>query len=293
MVVLVTAIGSGIVGLAIGIIGERHLGAARASKESNDVAEGFQDLSPRLKKGGNKVMMLFGPPGAGKGTHGPKIEDCMESPSLSTGDMLREAVSKGTAVGLKAKKIMSEGGLVGDDIVVGIIKDRIGMPDCSKGFILDGFPRTVKQAEMLDDLLKQTGDKVGCVIEFNVPDDILEDRICGRWIHKSSGRSYHVKFNKPKSLGDAKPSPATMLDDATGEPLMQRSDDTAEALLNRLQAYHAETEPILSRYQSCAHEINANQTMEKVWADIEQVLASPEIQAITLRPSVFLRSHSK
>merc|ERR1719183_909431 len=113
---------------------------------------------------------------------------------------------------------MSEGGLVSDDIVVGIIKDRIAMPDCSKGFILDGFPRTVKQAEMLDDLLKQSGDKVGTVIEFNVPDEILEERICGRWIHKASGRSYHVKFNKPKSLGDAKPSAQTMLDDATGEP---------------------------------------------------------------------------
>lgn len=112
---------------------------------------------------------------------------------------------------------MSEGGLVSDDIVVGIIKDRIAMPDCVRGFILDGFPRTLKQAEMLDALLAETGDKVGCVIEFNVPDSILEERICGRWIHKASGRSYHVKFNPPKSLGSAAPSAATMLDDATGE----------------------------------------------------------------------------
>jgi adenylate kinase len=230
----------------------------------------FGFLKPNAK--GKKVLMLFGPPGAGKGTHGPKIEERMESPSLSTGDMLREAVSKGTEVGLKAKKIMSEGGLVSDDIVVGIIKDRIAMPDCSKGFILDGFPRTVKQAEMLDELLKQTGDKVCSVIEFNVPDEILEERICGRWIHKASGRSYHVKFNPPKSLGGAVPSATTMLDDVTGEPLMQRSDDTAEALVKRLQAYHAETEPILERYNRCVHRINANQAMDKVWKDVDAVL---------------------
>merc|ERR1712232_1324356 len=206
------------------------------------------------------------------GTHSPKIEARMECPSLSTGDMLREAVSKGTEVGLKAKKIMSEGGLVSDEIVVGIIKDRIAMPDCGKGFILDGFPRTVKQAEMLDDMLKETGDKVCSVIEFNVPDEILEERICGRWIHKASGRSYHVKFNPPKSLGGAVPSTTTMLDDETGEALMQRSDDTAAALVKRLQGYHAETEPILDRYSSCVHRINANQAMDKVWKDIDAVL---------------------
>jgi len=223
----------------------------------------FGFLKPNAK--GKKVLMLFGPPGAGKGTHSPKIEERMESPSLSTGDMLREAVSKGTEVGLKAKKIMSEGGLVSDDIVVGIIKDRIAMPDCSKGFILDGFPRTVKQAEMLDELLKQSGDKVCSVIEFNVPDEILEERICGRWIHKASGRSYHVKFNPPKSFPN-------MLDDIAGEPLMQRSDDTAGALVKRLQAYHAETEPILERYSRCVHRINANQAMDKVWKDIDAVL---------------------
>jgi len=224
-------------------------------------------------KGNKKVLMLFGPPGAGKGTQSPKIEERMESPSLSTGDMLREAVSKGTEVGLQAKKIMSEGGLVSDDIVVGIIKDRIAMPDCSKGFILDGFPRTVKQAEMLDALLQQTGDKVCSVIEFNVPDSILEERVCGRWIHKASGRSYHVKFNPPKSLGFIfGPSTRTMLDDVTGEPLMQRSNDTAEALVKRLQAYHAKTEPILERYSKCVYKINAFQSMDKVWKDVDAIL---------------------
>merc|ERR1712083_949444 len=130
--------------------------------------------------------------------------------------MLREAVANGTEVGLKAKKIMSEGGLVSDEIVVGIIKDRIAQPDCSKGFILDGFPRTIKQAEMLDELLSKTGETVNVVIELNVPDSILEERICGRWIHKSSGRSYHVKFNKPKSYdGTSRPSADNMRDDQT------------------------------------------------------------------------------
>merc|ERR1712228_451692 len=148
----------------------------------------------------------------------------MGSPNLSTGDMLREAVSKGTEVGKAAKKIMDEGGLVSDDIVVGIIKDRIAEADCSKGFILDGFPRTMAQAKKLDELLAMRNEKVSSVIELNVPDEILEERICGRWIHKASGRSYHVKFNAPKSLGNQTPSAETMKDDETGEPLMQRGD---------------------------------------------------------------------
>eukprot|EP00929_Paragymnodinium_shiwhaense_P025732 TRINITY_DN154_c0_g1_i1.p1 TRINITY_DN154_c0_g1~~TRINITY_DN154_c0_g1_i1.p1 ORF type:complete len:775 (+),score=219.68 TRINITY_DN154_c0_g1_i1:92-2416(+) len=218
------------------------------------------------------IMMLFGPPGAGKGTHAPGIVDYMGTPQLSTGDMLREAVRAGTPVGLAAKKIMDEGGLVSDEIVVGIIKDRIAEADCAKGFILDGFPRTVKQAEMLDQVLSATGDKVGCVIEFNVPDAVLEERICGRWIHKTSGRSYHVKFNAPRSLANFAPSKNTMLDDETGEPLMQRSDDTAEALVKRLASYHSETMPILSRYSTVAHRIKANQDIKKVWSDVEAVL---------------------
>merc|ERR1719265_2487227 len=176
--------------------------------------------------------------------------------------MLREAVAKGTEVGKAAKKIMAEGGLVSDDIVVGIIKDRIAEPDCGKGFILDGFPRTVKQAEMLDAMLAKTYEKVTSVIELCVPDSILEERICGRWIHKASGRSYHVKFNPPKSLGDSKPSTDTMKDDETGEPLMQRPDDTAEALCKRLGAYREETEPILDRYQSVVSRINADQDLD-------------------------------
>jgi adenylate kinase len=223
------------------------------------------------------VLMLFGPPGAGKGTHSPKIVEKLGTPSLSTGDMLREAVAKGTEVGKKASEVMKAGGLVSDDIVVGIIKDRIKEADCSKGFILDGFPRTVKQAEMLDEVLKETGDKVGAVIEFHLPDDVLEERICGRWIHKSSGRSYHTKFNPPKSLGDKEPSADTMKDDETGEALMQRPDDTAEALVKRLKSYHEETSPILDRYKTVVHKINANQKINMVWEDTEDALPMPGV----------------
>merc|ERR1712217_319727 len=181
-------------------------------------------------------MILFGPPGAGKGTHAPKIVEKMNAPQLSTGDMLREAVAAGTEVGKKAKSVMESGGLVSDEIVIGIIQDRIKQQDCGWGFILDGFPRTLPQAKALDDML-MTGnrEKVNAVIKLNVPDEVLEERICGRWIHKASGRSYHVKFNKPKSYdGVSKPSADNMKDDKTGEALYQRADDTAEALKKRL-----------------------------------------------------------
>jgi adenylate kinase len=145
-------------------------------------------------------------------------------------------------VGKQANAAMQSGALVTDEIVVGIIYDRIKEPDCLEGFILDGFPRTVEQAEKLDQMLRQTGESVARVIELKVPDSVLTERITGRWVHKSSGRSYHVKFNPPKSLlAGAKPSSSTMLDDQTGDPLMQRSDDTEQALVTRLSAYHNQT----------------------------------------------------
>merc|ERR1711865_610332 len=158
--------------------------------------------------------------------------------------------------------------------VVGIIYDRIKEPDCLEGFILDGFPRTVEQAEKLDQMLRQTGESVARVIELKVPDSVLTERITGRWVHKSSGRSYHVKFNPPKSLlAGAKPSSSTMLDDQTGDPLMQRSDDTEQALVTRLSAYHNQTVPILKHYGSdkCSV-VDANRQMNQVWEDILKVL---------------------
>merc|ERR1712216_954875 len=219
------------------------------------------------------IMILFGPPGAGKGTHSPKIVQKMGTPSLSTGDMLREAVAAGTEVGLKAKAVMESGGLVSDDIVVGIIKDRITAPDCSLGFILDGFPRTVEQSKALDAMLAESTEKVSKIIEFRVPDDVLTERICGRWIHKGSGRSYHTKFAPPKSYdGVSAPTTENMKDDETGEALMQRADDNEYSLKKRLQQYHDQTIPILKHYEGSAGcsicLANANQGIDEVWAQI-------------------------
>jgi adenylate kinase len=198
-------------------------------------------------------------------------------PQLSTGDMLRAAVAAKTEVGLKAAAVMKAGGLVSDDIVIGIIRDRIREPDCKFGFILDGFPRTLVQAEALDTMLAEEGACVTKVVELQVPDEVLEERICGRWIHKKSGRSYHVKYAPPKSMKkDAKgnPVPESMKDDETGEALMQRPDDTSAALVKRLMSYHGETVPILNHYKpgGIVSEVNANQGMDGVWGEVLDAL---------------------
>eukprot|EP00441_Pelagodinium_beii_P031379 CAMPEP_0197635322 /NCGR_PEP_ID=MMETSP1338-20131121/11166_1 /TAXON_ID=43686 ORGANISM="Pelagodinium beii, Strain RCC1491" /NCGR_SAMPLE_ID=MMETSP1338 /ASSEMBLY_ACC=CAM_ASM_000754 /LENGTH=297 /DNA_ID=CAMNT_0043207343 /DNA_START=8 /DNA_END=901 /DNA_ORIENTATION=+ len=219
-----------------------------------------------------KVVLLLGPPGIDTGTHARMLEQCTNFANLSTtGNMLQEAVAQGTELGLAAKKVTDKGGLVSDEMIVGIIKERIAAPDCSEGFILDGFPGTAKQAEILDKMLIQTGDRVDALIEFNIPEKILEERVCGLWLHKASGRSYHVKFRPPRSLQGQSPSAETMKDDVTGESLVQRPDDTLEALRKRLEAYHAQTEPILSRYEAVRHTINANQAIDKVWREIEKL----------------------
>ena len=222
-------------------------------------------------------MILFGPPGAGKGTHGPKIEELLNIPQLSTGDMLRAAVAAGTEVGKKAEAVMKAGGLVSDDIVIGIIRDRIKEEDCKFGFILDGFPRTLPQAKELDKMLAAEGARVTKVIELEVPDSVLEERIAGRWIHKKSGRSYHVKYAPPKSMkldSKGKPIPESMKDDETGEDLMQRKDDTSSALVKRLKGYHGETVPILDHYRpdGIVRAVNANQKMDGVWKEILDAL---------------------
>jgi adenylate kinase len=222
-----------------------------------------------------QILILFGPPGAGKGTHAPKIVDTYKTPQLSTGDMLREAVAAGTEVGKQAKAVMESGGLVSDEIVVGIIRDRIKQDDCGAGFILDGFPRTVEQAKALDAMLAEGSERVSKIIEFAVPDEVLTERICGRWIHKSSGRSYHTKFAPPKSYdGSSTPSPENMKDDETGEDLMQRGDDTAEALVKRLEQYHSQTIPILQHYSADCYiaKVNANQDIDAVWKEIAKCL---------------------
>ena len=219
------------------------------------------------------LILLITKPGAGKGTHGPKIEDLLSIPQLSTGDMLRAAVAAKTEVGLKAAAVMKAGGLVSDDIVIGIIRDRIREPDCKFGFILDGFPRTLVQAQELDKMLSEEGACVTKVVELQVPDGVLEERICGRWIHKKSGRSYHVKFAPPKSMktdAEGNPIPESMKDDETGEALMQRPDDTARALGKRLKGCHSETVPILKHYKpnGVVAAVNANQGMDGVWGEV-------------------------
>lgn len=221
---------------------------------------------------GRRILVLFGPPGAGKGTQAPKIVEKLGTPQLSTGDMLRAAAAEGTELGLKAKALMDTGALVPDEMVIGLIEERISKPDCAKGFILDGFPRTLDQAKALDGLLEKQQERVSLVLAFHVPDEVLEERICGRWVHKESGRSYHVKFSPPKSmklLPDGAPDPKTMLDDQTGDALMQRGDDTAEALKSRLASYHAKTTPILEHYEptGAVKQINANQDPEAVWRE--------------------------
>ena len=240
-------------------------------KKAADPKEPTAAVSEQPTAKPRKIMILFGPPGAGKGTHAPKIEAKLGTPQLSTGDMLRAARAAGTPVGKQAQAAMDAGALVSDDIVCAIIADRIKEPDCASGFILDGFPRTVEQAKKLDEVLAKNGEEVAKVVELRVPDAVLEERICGRWVHKASGRSYHVKFNPPKSLPKGKKAkPKYMLDDLTKEPLMQRSDDTAEALVSRLKAYHAQTVPVLQHYGAGkAVGVDANRGLDAVWADID------------------------
>ena len=182
-------------------------------------------------------VLLLGAPGAGKGTQAQFVTRAFGIPQISTGDMLRAAVKAGTPLGLEAKKIMDEGGLVRDDIIVGMVKERIAQPDCKNGFLFDGFPRTLAQAEAL----REAGIALDAVIEIDVPDDIVIERISGRRIHQPSGRSYHVKFNPPKTEGK---------DDETGEELIQRPDDNEETVKKRLAEYHSQTEVLLGFYGS-------------------------------------------
>jgi adenylate kinase len=201
----------------------------------------FTELLRRMKCAPKqeKRIILVGPPGCGKGTQSPIIKEEHCLCHLATGDMLRAAVEKKTPLGLEAKAAMDKGALVSDDLVVGIIDEALKRPSCSKGFILDGFPRTVVQAQKLDAVLEKQGVKVDKVINFEIDDSILAERITGRWIHPASGRSYHTKFAPPKVAGR---------DDITGEPLIQRKDDTVEVLTKRLSSFHEQTTPVIDYY---------------------------------------------
>lgn len=207
-------------------------------------------------------MVLIGPPGAGKGTQAPNLKEKFCACHLATGDMLRAQVAAKTALGVEAKKIMDQGGLVSDDIMVNMIKSELETnPDCKNGFILDGFPRTIPQAEKLDQMLEERKTPLESATELKIDDELLVARITGRLVHPPSGRSYHKLFNPPK-----KP----MTDDETGEPLVQRSDDNEEALKKRLVTYHQQTEPIVEYYKKAGiwSGIDASQKPSKVWEDI-------------------------
>ena len=180
-------------------------------------------------------VLLLGAPGAGKGTQAQFIKEAFNIPQISTGDMLRAAVKAGTSLGIEAKKIMDAGGLVRDDIIIGLVKERIQEADCANGFLFDGFPRTLAQAEAM----KEAGVVLDFVVEIDVPDEAIVERMSGRRVHLSSGRTYHLVYNPPKVAGK---------DDETGEDLIQRDDDQAETVQKRLNVYHEQTEVLVDYY---------------------------------------------
>lgn len=180
-------------------------------------------------------LILLGPPGAGKGTQAAVITKSFNIPQISTGDMLRAAVKAGSPLGLEAKKVMDSGGLVSDDIIIGLVKDRLKQDDCANGYLFDGFPRTIPQAEAM----KDAGVQIDVVLEIDVPDQDIISRMSGRRVHTASGRTYHVHFNPPKVEGK---------DDVTGEDLIQRDDDREETVRKRLEVYHAQTRQLVDYY---------------------------------------------
>ena len=186
-------------------------------------------------------LILLGAPGAGKGTQATFICQKYGIPQISTGDMLRAAVKAGTPLGLQAKSVMESGGLVSDDLIINLVKERISQPDCKNGFLFDGFPRTIPQA----DSMKAAGVKLDFVLEIDVPFEAIIERMSGRRSHPASGRTYHIKFNPPKAEG---------LDDVTGEPLIQREDDKEETVKKRLEVYSAQTRPLVDYYGNWARQ---------------------------------------
>ncbi|RJX19173.1 MAG: adenylate kinase [Ammonifex sp.] len=206
-------------------------------------------------------LLIMGPPGAGKGTQSEVLVNELKIPHISTGDMLREAVKQGTEMGKKAKEYMDKGQLVPDSVIIGVVKERLALPDCKVGFLLDGFPRTVPQAEALDQTLLDLGIKLNAVININVPRERIVARLTGRRVCRSCGATYHVLFNKPKDEGKC---------DKCGGELYQRSDDTEQTVNNRLDVYEAQTQPLIDYYnrQGLVLNINGDQEISGVLSDI-------------------------
>lgn len=219
-------------------------------------------------------LMLLGGPGAGKGTQALRLIERYKIPQISTGDMLRAAIAQGSPLGLSAQKIMESGGLVSDDIIIGLVQERLKKEDCRNGFLFDGFPRTLVQAEAL----KQAGIHLDHVIEIKVDDDEIIRRISGRRIHQPSGRVYHIVNQPPKIAG---------LDDRTGEPLIQREDDKEETIRKRLQVYHSQTAPLINYYKNEAnhnthpgavqfHSVVGKGSVDQIFEDIVSKLKAKE-----------------
>ncbi|MGB3727225.1 MAG: adenylate kinase [Glaciecola sp.] len=212
-------------------------------------------------------IILLGAPGAGKGTQAQFLMNKFGIPQISTGDMLRSAIKAGTEMGLAAKKVMDAGQLVSDDIIIGLVKERIAQDDCAKGFLLDGFPRTIPQA----DAMKDAGVSVDYCIEFDVPDDVIVDRMGGRRVHPASGRVYHIVYNPPKVEGK---------DDETGDDLLIRDDDQEATVRKRLGVYHEQTKPLVDYYSAAAKDglceylkLDGTQAVDTVSAELSRLLS--------------------
>ncbi len=214
-------------------------------------------------------VILLGAPGAGKGTQAQFITSKYGIPQISTGDMLRAAVKAGTALGLQVKEVMNSGGLVTDDIIIALVKERIAQSDCASGFLLDGFPRTIPQAQAMED----AGIRIDVVVEISVADEEIVNRLSGRRVHPDSGRVYHVTNNPPKQAG---------IDDITGEALIQRDDDKEETVRKRLQVYHQQTKPLVDFYQNLETKgqgvkvvrLNGQDNVDVVRAQIEKLMSA-------------------
>lgn len=212
-------------------------------------------------------VILLGAPGAGKGTQAQFIMNKFGIPQISTGDMFRAAIKESTELGKQAKALMDEGKLVPDELTVALVKDRIAQPDCANGFLLDGFPRTIPQA----DALKESGVKIDLVLEFDVADEVIVERMSGRRVHQPSGRTYHVVYNPPKVEGK---------DDVTGEDLIIRQDDKPETVLERLAIYHKQTKPLIAYYtaeaeagNTCYERLDGTKPVEEVSAELAKILS--------------------
>ena len=212
-------------------------------------------------------LLIMGRPGAGKGTQAVNIREYYNIPHISTGDMFRAAIKNQTKLGLEAKSYMDKGALVPDEVTIGIVKDRLLEDDCKKGFLLDGFPRTIAQAEALDAFLKENGIKLDAVLDVNVPAEILVRRMVGRRVCKTCGATSHVEFNPSKVEGVC---------DNCGSPLIQRADDTEDTAKNRLAVYDNQTAPLLEFYkkQNILKTVNGDQPLDKVFDDIKSVLGA-------------------